>query len=295
MMMVMVINYSSPHATLRGQVFGLCEWIREFQMHKFVHHQHLKALSCVVLICLPVCNWDSWLTSEQEISRHTYSRLCCVSQLSLSASAVFMGCLDKTMPVWPQSLRSVYATWGEYRHLPLFVFCTLLLSFFFFFNFTPAPQCSSREEESGCLRRWGCNCTPSDGVKWAGFTGVWRGGGTKKEGEKDRCKRMNCSKRQSCHGYGGKRMNEWHHSGGEVRECEIDLVAEHGEASLVGFPSGQTHFSLLRTLVSPVDALSPVRLFSFLPHHEREGWWRVYMWITPTLFRQHVRCTAGTW
>lgn len=58
-------------------------------------------------------------------------------------------------------------------------------SVFYFFNFTPATQCSSREEESGCLRRWGCNCTPSDGVKWAGFTGVWRGGGTKKEGEKD--------------------------------------------------------------------------------------------------------------
>lgn len=39
----------------------------------------------------------------------------------------------------------------------------------------------------------------------------------------------------------GKRMNEWHHSGGEVRECEIDL--EHGQAALIGFSSGG-HISL---------------------------------------------------
>lgn len=50
-----------------------------------------------------------------------------------------------------------------------------------------------------------------------------------------------------------------------MRECEIDLVAEHGEAALVGFSSGQTHFSLLRTLVSPVDGLSLVRLRFFFP------------------------------
>lgn len=44
-----------------------------------------------------------------------------------------------------------------------------------------------------------------------------------------------------------------------MRECEIDLVAEHGEAALVGFSSGR-HISLSSV---PCVGLSPVRLCFF--------------------------------
>ncbi len=136
------------------------------------------------------------------------------------------------------------------------LFCVLYPPPRFFF-FTPALRCDIREEGGGCLWGWGCNCIPSDGVSGLGSPGSGEGEGRRKRttdvkewtapsgrvamatGETDEW--------MTSQWRGGERV--WNWFGGGAR----------GGGSRWVFV-GQTHFSLLRTLVSPVDGLSPVRL-----------------------------------
>lgn len=85
-----------------------------------------------------------------------------------------MGSLDKSTPVWSQTLQGVFATWGESRRLPFLCFVPSYLFFFY----TSSVIVENRG--GGCLWGWGCNCTPSDGVSGLGSLGSGEGEGRRK-------------------------------------------------------------------------------------------------------------------
>lgn len=60
-------------------------------------------------------------------------------------------------------------------------------------------------------------------------------------------------------------MNEWHGGGVEVRECEIDLVAEHGVASVTGLSSADAVHCPAYPGVSGAPALPGKALIYLFP------------------------------
>lgn len=68
-----------------------------------------------------------------------------------------------------------------------------------------------------------------------------------------------------------KWMNEWHDGGVEVRECEIDLVAEHGVASVTGLSSADAVQCPAYPGVSGAPALPGKALIYVSPFSEQKA------------------------
>lgn len=152
------------------------------------------------MLCLPLCLFANQTAGSYLNKRFPGTPIqCSVSPFFCSLCLPF---LEKKVCVWLQTLWGVDAAWGESRRLPFLCFIPSYLIFF-----SLPLQCDSGEEGAGCLSGLGCNCTPQ--LEWVGrlHWGLERGRDIEKQREKDRCKRMSSSKRQSCYSY--RETDEW--------------------------------------------------------------------------------------
>lgn len=156
--MVMAINYSTPHTTLRGQVFELV-WV-----YQGVIDLHICALAfrlCFVLFCY-VClcvNETAGSRLNKRFPGAPIHALLCLPCLP----ALFVSQLCLYGRPWQKYACLTTKSSGHVCHMrwilapPLFVFCTLLLVFFFF---APAPRCNSREEGVDACEAGGVTVPP---------------------------------------------------------------------------------------------------------------------------------------
>lgn len=167
-----------------------------------------------------------------------------------------MGCLEKSMSVWPQTLQGVDTTWGESRRLPFLCFVP---SYLFFFH----PPHNVIVEKRGVDACEALGVTvPLRWSKWAGFTGVWRGGGPRKVREKDRCKRI---EQLQAAELPWLQRNGWMSDitvAGRWGSVKLIWWRSSGRRLSLGFRQADTFLSLLYAFVS-CERLSLVRLCLF--------------------------------
>lgn len=251
-MKVAVINYSSPHTTL--QMFGLMTvyyWVTDI-------HIRASALRLYYVLCFSVC-----LCANETAGSHLNkifppirALLCppCLLALFVCHFCLYGQPWQKYACLTTNSSgRVCYMRWIQAPPL----FCVLYPPTRFF---TPALRCDIKEEGGGCLRGWGCNCTPSDGVSGLGSLGS--GEGEVRRKRKTDVKEWTAPSGRVAMDTG--ETDEWMTSqwrGGERVWNWFGGGARGGGSRWVFV--GQTHFSLLCTLVSPVDGLLPVRLCFF--------------------------------
>lgn len=125
---------------------------------------------------------------------------------------------------------------------------------------------------------WGCNCTPLDRTSGLGSLESGEGEGNRGREREPDAKEWTVSSDRVAMAT-GKWMNEWHQSGIEVRECEIDLVAAHGVVSVIGLFPAYALVCPASAGVSGARALSGKALICLFPFLRRDGWLWTWWWM----------------